>query len=180
MKNDSNSAAIGSGGGIEAVVAGMQSHGGSAAVQEWGCRALSNLSVKNDSIRAAIGSGGSIEAVVAAMQSHGGSAAVQEWGCVALSRLSMKNDSIRLVPVIEGRGSKQAAREKRNIHRNSKGIGIKGIQTIRSGGPTTRPAMSRCRATCCTDFKNYARDMKSIALSLKHHHFILSSTSAPL
>ena len=38
--NEANRAAIGAAGGIEAVKAAMRSHGGSAAVQEGGCKAL--------------------------------------------------------------------------------------------------------------------------------------------
>ena len=41
--NDSNKAAIGSGGGIDAVIAAMRAHGGSATVQAHGCGALDNL-----------------------------------------------------------------------------------------------------------------------------------------
>ena len=71
--------AIAAAGGIEAVVAAMRAHAGSAVVQEYARWALCNLAFNNADNQFAIAAAGGIEAVVAAMRAHAGSAGVQEW-----------------------------------------------------------------------------------------------------
>jgi len=73
---------------IEAVVAAMEAHGGSAAVQEQGCRALGNLACDSPANQARAAKAGAIEAVVTAMWAHGGSSVVQENACFALDNLA--------------------------------------------------------------------------------------------
>ena len=69
-------AVVASAGGVDAVVAAMRAHGGSASVQEEGCAALRNLAL-GDALRASIASAGGIEAFQAykAVMNTAGSAA---------------------------------------------------------------------------------------------------------
>ena len=69
------------------VVRALPEHVKSAAVSEWGCRAVANLSDCHPANKAKLGEAGGCEAVVAALREHVKSAAVSEWGCRAARHL---------------------------------------------------------------------------------------------
>ena len=77
--------------GIDAVLAEMRRHAGSANVQERGCGVLIRLAAGNAENQGKIGAQGGIELVLEAMRRHAGSANVQEQGCEALANLACGN-----------------------------------------------------------------------------------------
>ena len=87
--NDDNKVKISAAGGVEAVLAAMVTHKGSAVVQEQACCALRNLAV-NDDNKVKIAAAGGVEAILAAMMTHKGSAVVQEQACWALNNLAVE------------------------------------------------------------------------------------------
>jgi len=89
-------------GGAASVVSAMQGHGGSAAVQEQGCRALTNLMFGSDARKQAVADAGGAASIVSAMRSHRGSLAVQEEGCRALATLVRGSNARQQVVVDAG------------------------------------------------------------------------------
>jgi len=73
----------------------MRRHAGSANVQEWGCKALTNLANGNAESQRKVGEQGGIELVLKAMRGHAGSAKVQVRGCEALTCLACGESSKR-------------------------------------------------------------------------------------
>merc|ERR1711924_209482 len=78
VKNPDNRAKVSSWPRIRAVVAAMQNHPDSTAVQEGACKILANITLKNAANREKVGDAGGIAAVVAAMRMYPVSAGIQE------------------------------------------------------------------------------------------------------
>jgi len=77
---------------IQAVVRAMEGHLTSAAVQGYGCQALSNLGV-NEEDTVLITQADRIQVVVRAMQEHWTSAELQKYCCQALRNLGVHGDN---------------------------------------------------------------------------------------
>eukprot|EP01116_Phalansterium_solitarium_P000598 TRINITY_DN10428_c0_g1_i1.p1 TRINITY_DN10428_c0_g1~~TRINITY_DN10428_c0_g1_i1.p1 ORF type:complete len:117 (-),score=5.43 TRINITY_DN10428_c0_g1_i1:415-717(-) len=65
----------------------MRAHVGSAVIQEYGCRALVNVSASGQH-KIQVAKAGGIEAVVASLRAHVDSVDVVEYGCSALATIS--------------------------------------------------------------------------------------------
>ena len=80
-------AAVAKAGGIEAVLAAVAKHSGSAQVAEHVCSVLQNLAYYSDENEAAVAAAGGIEAVVRVLGEHQANTAVMEEACWALHNI---------------------------------------------------------------------------------------------
>jgi hypothetical protein len=78
-------------GDAPAILQGMLTHSGYAAVQRQVCAALKSLADNTAGMRVKIAKAGGIEAIIAAMKAHNTNASVQEQACGALASLVDKN-----------------------------------------------------------------------------------------
>eukprot|EP01116_Phalansterium_solitarium_P023314 TRINITY_DN809_c2_g1_i1.p1 TRINITY_DN809_c2_g1~~TRINITY_DN809_c2_g1_i1.p1 ORF type:complete len:257 (-),score=14.09 TRINITY_DN809_c2_g1_i1:235-1005(-) len=96
-----NEAKVAQAGGIEAIVAAMDTHRESIEVQCSACCALANIAYEDEN-KAKVALAGGIEAIVEAMNVHLDSASVQEHACWALFSVAFKDDQNRTTVALAG------------------------------------------------------------------------------
>jgi hypothetical protein len=114
---------------VQALLAAMRGHGGSAGVQEQGCLALTNLMNGSDARMQAVADAGGAASIVAAMRGHGGSAGVQEQGCLALRNLTFGGSAC--LAAMRSAGAEAAVRAAIGHHPTSAEVNEAGAAVLR-------------------------------------------------